>query len=343
MRLTQVGLALAALLLPLSGAAQTTFSATDLDKNHDGKVELTKPRDSFKAKDTLVLCPDLPTYTYAIKCPAPVVPIKTVQGNNKNGVFTLSSYKGPVRVVGAYRAIESYKTTVANGVTIDGLIAEDLQRGGIRLQGKLSNIVISNSSFTFRSTPQVSPNLPACIEGGGNGATIDTLLVKNVTCDGFQMTLAADRYWNGDGPSFERGITNLMLDNVTSRNSTDSCFDIKPMVVATTITAEGCTRNIRLWTGMTADRVISKTPIKRGGTNSSAHIWVLGNKTKASVVTIGLLEVSSTTTAPVFRVEEGPAVINVTKCIFNLPAGTVVKMSESKQTVFNLGEGCTVN
>lgn len=58
------------------------------------------------------------------------------------------------------------------------------------VRGKLSNVTISNSSFRFRSTPQVSPHLPACMEiGDKSAATLITgLLVRNVTCDGFQMT-----------------------------------------------------------------------------------------------------------------------------------------------------------
>jgi len=65
---------LASTLIASPIAAQTTYSATDLDSNGDGKVFLTKARDGFKAKQVLVLCPDLARFTYAVTCPvaAPV-------------------------------------------------------------------------------------------------------------------------------------------------------------------------------------------------------------------------------------------------------------------------------
>jgi len=65
---------LATTLIAAPVAAQTTFSPTNLDSNGDGKVTLTKPRDGFKAKQVLVLCPDMTRFTYAVTCPvaAPV-------------------------------------------------------------------------------------------------------------------------------------------------------------------------------------------------------------------------------------------------------------------------------
>jgi len=321
-------------------AAQTTFSTTDLDSNHDGKVGLTKPRDSFKAKDVLVRCPDLPTYTYAKKCPErPVMP--AIQGANKNGVLKLAALPGPVRITGAFRAIETYTTTTASGVVIDGLTADDLQRGGVRLRGKLSNITIRNSSFTFRRTPQSSPNLPACLEiGDKSGSRVDGVLLQNVTCDGFQMTMAANRYWNGDGPTFERNVTGLRLDNVTSKNSTDSCFDIKVPVTATRIEAEGCARNYRFWSSADVQQLTSGTPNKRGGTSGTTHIWIHGSNTAPPTIRIRKLIVRSTNTTNIFTIEDGAATVILDSCDVKVPAGTKFKVGGSKGIVMKLGAGC---
>ncbi len=68
---------LASTLIASPIAAQTTFSPTDLDSNGDGKVLLTKARDGFKAKQVLVLCPDLARFTYAVTCPA-AAPVSAV-------------------------------------------------------------------------------------------------------------------------------------------------------------------------------------------------------------------------------------------------------------------------
>lgn len=338
--MNRILLAFALALIGAPIAAQTTFSTTDLDSNHDGKVKLTKPRDSFGPKDVLVLCPNAPRFTYAKKCSdRPVMP--AIQGANKNGVLKLAALPGPVHITGAFRAIETYTTTTASGVVIDGLTADDLQRGGVRLRGKLSNITIRNSSFTFRKAPQTSPNLPACLEiGDKSGSRVDGVLLQNVSCDGFQMTMAANRYWNGDGPTFERNVTGLRLDNVTSKNSTDSCFDIKVPVTATRIEADGCSRNYRFWDSADIQQLTSGTPNKRGGTSGTTHIWIHGSNTAPPTIRIRKLIVRSTNTTNIFTIKDGAATVILDSCDVKVPAGTKFKVGGSKGIVMKLGAGC---
>jgi hypothetical protein len=290
-------------------------------------------------RNTVVIrCPNAPGWAYAVEgTPCPTAPLRIIDGADRNGAVKLTAYPGSARVVGAYRAIETTSATVADGIVIDGLHAEELSRGGVRLRGKLSNITVRNSTFRFRAEPQVSPHLPACMEVD----SVQGLLVQNVTCDGFLMTMEPNRYWNGDGPTFEDRVTGLVLDNVTSRNSTDGCFDIKPVFRATRIVAGGCKRLFRTWKGGEVDELVLETPIKRGGTGGMTGIWMKGSNTATPTLHIRKLVVRYTTPAPIISAEDGRVNVTIDACDIQAPAGTTLKLGGSGGKL-TLGPGCRV-
>ncbi|WP_394658099.1 hypothetical protein [uncultured Novosphingobium sp.] len=346
-------LTLALALIASPALAQTVTSATKLtDGNGDGQIVVNKAVTTPQVKKGTVLfdCGSKAApFVYAVgkpeNCPAQVktaTPLPIVDGKNKNGVYGVTTYPGPVRVGGAYRVIESYPTTVASNVKIDGLATDDLQRGGIRLRGQIAGVTISNSTFKFRAAPQVTPNLPACLEIGDKDAKtrITNVLVQNVICEGFQMTLAPDRYWNGDGPTVEANVAGVRFDHVISRNNTDGCFDVKPYFTATDIVAEGCKRNLRIWKGADIEHLTSITPIKRGGSGVAQHVWIHGNDKAPPVVHIGLLEVTSTNAAPIITIEDGGAIVTIGRCKLDVPAGTPFRVGGSKNIKLTVGDGC---
>jgi len=156
------------------------------------------------------------------------------------------------------------------------------------------------------------------------------------------MTLAPDRYWNGDGPTVEGNVSGVRFEHVISRNNTDGCFDVKPYFTATDITAEGCKRNIRSWSGFDAEHVVSITPVKRGGSGGMQHIWIHGNDKAPPSVHIGLLEVTSTNTAPILTIEDGGAIVTIDRCKLNVPNGTAFRLGGSKNIKLRVGPGCVV-
>jgi len=259
-----------------------------------------------------------------------------------NGAIALRNGQPPTRITGAYRVIETTPDTVARNVVIDGLVGDDLQRGGIRLRGHLTNITIRNSEFRFRREPQVAPHLPACLEIGDKGdSRIEGLLIQNVTCEGFQMTREPNKYWNGDGPAIESNVSGVVIDNLVSRNSTDGCADIKPIFRATRMVLGGCKLQLRAWRGGEVDELQIETPIRRGGRGAVGGIWLRGNALEPPSLHIHKLIVRFSSSSPIFVVAEGPANIRVDECDIQAPAGTPWTTATHPMMRWDLGPSCT--
>lgn len=132
-----------------------------------------------------------------------------------------------------------------------------------------------------------------------------------------------------------------MLDNVTSRNSTDGCFDIKPLFRATRLVAGGCKRLLRAWKGGEIEELVLETPVKRGGSGGVTGIWIKGSKAFPPALRIRKLVVRYTAPAPILTVEDEPAMVTIDECDVQAPAGTTLKLGGSGG-VLTLGAGCAL-
>lgn len=122
----------------------------------------------------------------------------------------------PLYVGGAYRAIDG----VARDVTVDGLYADGLVRGGVRLRKGSRNVTLRRFRLVHGAAPNAAPHLPEGIDiQGCTGCTIEDGYLS-----GYRSTGMA--YPNGDGLNVEHGVSDLVLRRITSEGQSDSAFDL---------------------------------------------------------------------------------------------------------------------
>lgn len=274
-----------------------------------------------------------------IRCP---IPREAIDGGSRNGALPLRTLRRPVRVSGGYRIVETYPKSSARSVDIDGVIAEDIQREGIRLKrgGSFDRVALRNLRFVHVPTPNVRPDLPEGIhiESGND------ILIENATLRGFQMIGKPNGYWNGDGIATERAASNVTIRNVAVLDNSDAGLDLKSSNnVLDQVYAAGNKRNIRLWSDTRAGTIAIGPVMRRGGGFSSAGLWIEGKAAAPPTVRIDTLIVDMGTggePAGVIVVENGPANVRVGRCIVrSYPPGTPF-VSASPGSSIDLGQGC---
>lgn len=274
----------------------------------------------------------------AIPCPRPT---KTVEGAGRNGAVPLTGFRGPLRVTGAYRVIETGDASSASYVAVDGLIGDAIQREGVRLKegGRFTQVAFRNFRLQHAALPNLPPHMPEGfhIESGRD------ILIENGTIRGFQMIGAPRGYWNGDGIATERRVAGVTIRNVAVLDNTDAGLDLKSTGnVLDNVYAAGNKRNVRLWASTRATTLMIGPVNRRGGWFSTAGLWINGGAERP-VVSIDTLIVdmgNGGAPAGVIVVEGGPAEVRVGRCIVrSVPAGTRFVVAPAGSTIA-LGGGC---
>jgi hypothetical protein len=245
---------------------------------------------------------------------------------------------GPMKITGAYRAIETAKddATIRN-LVIDGVVARDLQREGIRLRGEVENVTIRNFTLTHSATPNVPPHLPE----GIHIAAGRNILIENGTISGFQMTMPPDKYWNGDGIATERAADGVTIRNVTANDNTDAGFDLKSSNTRLDhVSASGNKRNFRFYQSIRIGTITVGEIVKRGGAYGSSGIWIKGQPGAPPVIEIDKLVVRMTQPGTIIQVEDGPADLRIARCDIQAPAGSRFLVARDKDMKRSLGPGC---
>jgi hypothetical protein len=265
----------------------------------------------------------------------------TINAQGKTAVvlsgFVSNAAIGPVTVIDAFRVVETKDdNAVINQLKITSLTGQAVQRECIRLRGFVTNALIDGVNCTFRDTPQISPNLPEGLHlESGSG-----IVVENSSFNGFQMTADPGSYWNGDGIATERTASNIRIINVSADNNTDAGFDLKSSNTwLDGVSAEGNARNYRFWGSISVGTMTVGDTIKRGGTASTAGIWIEGSSA-VPIVQIDHLIVRMTTPGTIIRVEQGPVDLRIGSCDIQAPTGGHFLVSESSATRLTLGPGC---
>lgn len=110
-----------------------------------------------------------------------------------------------------------------------------------------------------------------------------------------------------------------------STDNSDGGFDLKVQVRLGNLVAERNRRNYRFWNDITASTLTSKDP-------AGSHIWL--NAKGAQNIFIDRLIVSSSTTAPVLRIEnDHPVLITLKECILKVPQRTLLQHGGKKSKV----------
>jgi len=214
----------------------------------------------------------------------------------------------------------------ATGLRIDGFTLK-YGRAGIRLQGNAHDIVIRNGAMTTKGITSGS-DLPVGIDIGG---TVHDVLIEGVTATGHRMIYVPKKYTNGDGFSQEAQVYRVTYRRDVSIDNSDGGFDLKGQARLEDLVAERNGRNYRFWNDITATTLTSRNP-------SGAHVWL--NAKAAQAVVIDRLVVSSTTTAPVLRIENAhPVSVTVKECVLAVPAGTLLQWG-GKSAKVTWGKNC---
>jgi hypothetical protein len=187
--------------------------------------------------------------------------------------------------------------------------------------------VLSNFALRRTIARELDHGMIRIRYGSHNGIIEDVLAYGSAQCDlfcvGFQLddqahdisyvrTQAhgfketgrpADKYWNGDGFSDERGNSRIRYMSCTATQCTDGGFDLKSSgVYLENCVAKENNRNFRLWNSGELHACRSEDPRHHGGTGKSAHFSFHGEATKF-IIDAPVVRASEYNTAPVFLIE----------------------------------------
>ena len=240
-----------------------------------------------------------------------------------------------LNVDGVYRVLENTAARGGPDATLTGLrmrnvTATNVLRGVARLRYDSHDGEIVD----VKGTGTVNNDGIPCgiaFDGTAHDFTLERCVMR-----GFQMELAADRYWNGDGFSSELGNYGLRFLRCEAYDNSDGGFDLK----STGTFLDGCVsggnkRNYRFWSTMEAHVITSLTPVLRGGSGNAGHVYVDG--AHQPVVTIGKLIVRSDTDAPVLLIHAPGATVVIASHDIQVPKGTPLAVGDAATIVWKSG------
>lgn len=203
-------------------------------------------------------------------------------------------------------------------------------RGCIRLRGDSSGVVISDVSAQG-SLVTDTKRLPVGIAFDG---TAHDIRLERIIMRGFQTDWGADRYWNGDGFSSERGNAGLEIRDCAAIDNSDGGFDMKAHSsrFSGVNVAQGNLRNFRLWESFQAETLVSLEPVRRGGTGGPLHVGIFATSKRDTPITIRIARLiahaGGAPRAPLFYYDDRgagvPATVIVDAHEISLASGTPI-------------------
>lgn len=131
----------------------------------------------------------------------------------------------------------------------------------------------------------------------------------------------ADKYWNGDGFSDERGNHHIRYLSCIAAECSDGGFDLK----SADVYLENCTarlnkRNFRLWNSGELRQCVSEDPRHYGGTSGTAHFSFHGTVNRY-VIDRPVVRGAPGNSAPVFLIEtETPLNLEIRDATIDAPS-----------------------
>ncbi|TVV73593.1 hypothetical protein [Sphingomonas solaris] len=242
-----------------------------------------------------------------------------------------------VSTTGATYLLRAYQFgDQAPNLTIARVQMLDNGPGGILVRGASSGtisdvkIVATRPNDNCKKVPE-----GVALAGKATGDTGGPWLIERVSVTGIRSV--GCRFLNGDGFSVERGYRDGVIRLAYAADNSDAGFDIKsPTFQLDHTVAERNRRSYKLWADQSHGTLTSINP-GQPGSGAASHIQVQG----ARRIRIERLIARSTTTAPIFQIEnaETPADITVGACELTVPAGTKMLVGKA---VLALGPGCVL-
>ena len=349
---------------PTAATGQTAFSHIDLDSNGDGKVSLTKSRDGFKAKQTITLCPDLPRFTYAVKCPvAPLVSAiaaarvtTACKDLGANAQWTYASKGGTYGNACITRAMDAVPLDGALGeprVFQDITLASSrhfiTQKGNAwkafgNVLAQRIDVGVRKRGFYIRGQSHDWLIQDFRIRGIGVNTAVGDITVgigmagaKNITIrrghiSNFIAKYPAGKYLQGDGISNERFDT-ADISDVVVEDVSDGAFDLKGTTRLDRVRGVRAGHyTLRRWATITAGTVTSENP-------GNAHVQLAA--ASADITIAKLIAVGS---KPIVTVDSHGigGKITIRECDLSKWTGNALLYGFYTRAKVLLGKGCVL-
>jgi hypothetical protein len=168
------------------------------------------------------------------------------------------------------------KTATISGLVLDDIVVNGFSKGVVRLQYDTHDVKMTNlvGDSQYQDDPD-SISAGIHLEGTVHRVTVTDTVMKNA--------VSADKYYNGDGYSTERGVYDVHFVRAVASGNADGGFDLKS--TATTLTdtiADGNGRNYRFWGQIDMVGGIGLDPRHQGGVGGQEQVQLA----KGAVVSI---------------------------------------------------------
>ncbi|GGB95330.1 hypothetical protein GCM10011494_12250 [Novosphingobium endophyticum] len=158
---------------------------------------------------------------------------------------------------------------------------------------------------------------------------------SRVAAHGFrESSRPADRYWNGDGFSDERGNRKIRYLSCVASECSDGGFDLK----SENVYLEDCAarlnkRNFRLWSSGELHRCISENPRHYGGTGEAAHFSFHGAVDRY-VLDRPVVRAEAGNSAPVFLIAtDTPLHLEIRDAAIDTPDAALFKVTGAEPVI----------
>ncbi|MCI4592656.1 right-handed parallel beta-helix repeat-containing protein [Sphingobium sp. BYY-5] len=162
------------------------------------------------------------------------------------------------------------------------------------------------------------------------------IVYRRVEAHDFSETRrAADRYWNGDGFSDERGNRQIRYYSCVATGCSDGGFDVKSAgVYLEDCRASGNKRNYRLWNSGILKNCRSENPVKNGGTGEVAHFAFFGGSGANYMFDRPVVRAAAGNTAPIFFFQtDTPATISIYDADIDAPDAPLIQVDGPAPTI----------
>lgn len=141
--------------------------------------------------------------------------------------------------------IDRYNKGVVHGLTIEDSWAYNFSKSLLDCAPNSTDIVVYNCDINSNYNWSENFVMGIVIREDCKGITFNKLIMKNFVCP--KWMLKEDKYANGDAISIESGCTDILMDTIYVKGSTDGGIDSKSGGIYRNLTLDLCKRPFRAW------------------------------------------------------------------------------------------------
>lgn len=209
------------------------------------------------------------------------------------------------------------------------ILAHDLQRGFFRIRYGSARGLIQDVA-AYGSDDAANYCVGFALDGDAHDITY-----QRAEAHGFiEAHRAANKYWNGDGFSDERGNRAIRYIDCRATDCSDGGFDVKSDgVLLDRCVAQANKRNYRLWNNGRLTNCESHDPKWRGGSGGKSHFSFHGDASHY-VFDRPVVRAAEGNTAPVFLfATTTPTTIDIINADIDAPSAPLIEVQGPQPTI----------